>query len=119
MGLLLVLLLTAQLVFSGMFGSLQHWCPLNWPHPRLSPLAVPSITLLLLVFPPHCDVSGSELGALLCWMCWALLVAGGGCAVGIQSLFPWPATRLPGSMMAVVCVGALCREQGRIFCERS
>lgn len=41
-GLLLVLLLTAQLVFPGMFGSLQHWGPLHCPTsttvPTLSPI---------------------------------------------------------------------------------
>lgn len=57
-------------------------CPYSFSHPSLCYFTclLPAVTFL-----------GSEVGALLCWMCWALLVAGGDCAVGIWSLFPWPA----------------------------
>lgn len=56
-------------------------CPYSLSHPSLCYFSclLPAVTFL-----------ASELGAL-CWICWALLVAGGDCAVGIQSLFPWPA----------------------------
>lgn len=112
-----VLLLTAQLVFPGMFGSLQHWSPLYWAHIPDGPysLSHPSLGYFTGLL-PAVTFLGSELGALLCWwLVGTVLWEFRACSHGLQE----PPTRLPGSMMAVLCVGALRREQGRILCERS
>lgn len=83
-----------------------HDCAYSLSHPSLCYFAclLPAVTFL-----------GSELGVLLCWWLGGLLWEFGACSHGLQE----PPTRLPGSTMAVFCVGALLREQGRILCERS
>lgn len=110
-----VSLLTAQLVFPGIFDSLQHWCPLNWPTsltvPTRSPIhhfATSHVSSLPGHFWDQSWVLSSAGCAGLCWwllgtVLWEFRAR----SHGLQEP-PW---LRDGS--------ALRGEQGRILCERS
>lgn len=127
-GLLLVLLLTDQLVFSGMFRCLAlagTSAPQTSPHPHPAPLALPSITLLLHVPPPRRDVGGIRAGRSPLLDALALPAADGGHAMlgefGARSHGP-PVLATPpppSSTAAVLFMGALWQEQGRCSLRRA
>lgn len=126
-GLLLVLLLTDQLVFSGMFRCLAlagTSAPQTSPHPHPAPLALPSITLLLHVPPPRRDVGGIRAGRSPLLDALALPAADGGHAMlgefGARSHGP-PVLATPPAQLHSGCAvrGSFVARAGQMLLETS